>query len=87
MWESYKKDWSKKYDTFTAEQTAFANFLSNLKLADARNAAETGTAIHGITKFSDISQEEFEKRYLKTIPTDKKSAAIERDTFAPVNST
>eukprot|EP00598_Pedospumella_elongata_P011229 CAMPEP_0184988052 /NCGR_PEP_ID=MMETSP1098-20130426/22764_1 /TAXON_ID=89044 /ORGANISM="Spumella elongata, Strain CCAP 955/1" /LENGTH=53 /DNA_ID=CAMNT_0027512711 /DNA_START=17 /DNA_END=175 /DNA_ORIENTATION=- len=49
------------------ETQRFAIFLENLKVADMRNAAEEknkGGAIHGITKFSDLSQAEFESRFL-----------------------
>lgn len=38
-----------------------------MEIADKRNAAEStsgGTAIHGVTKFSDLSQNEFEQTYL-----------------------
>jgi len=34
-----------------------------------------------------VSQEDFEKRYLKTLPPNKKMAAIQRTDFAPVNAT
>ena len=39
-------------------------------MIDERNVAEKkagGSAIHGITKFSDLSQEEFAGRYLTTV--------------------
>jgi len=48
--------------------------VENLKVVDARNAAELkagGNAVHGITKFSDLSQVEFETRYLLADPTMK----------------
>ncbi len=38
-----------------------------MKIIDARNQEELavgGTAVHGITKFSDITEEEFKKRFL-----------------------
>lgn len=38
--------------------------MENLKLIDARNKKETGTATHGITKFADLTQEEFKLGYL-----------------------
>jgi len=46
----------------------YSHFLTNLKIADKRNAEERlagGSAIHSITQFSDMSQEEFALRYLK----------------------
>ena len=67
MWEQYKQDWHKSYETQAHEQKAFGAFISNLRLADERNAAEAmlnGTAVHGITKFSDLTPEDFAARYL-----------------------
>ena len=49
------------------EKQRFAIFIDNLKLADVRNDAELkngGTAVHGITKFTDLSQAEFESTFL-----------------------
>jgi len=59
MWTSFKKEHSKAYATMEEEATRFKNFLATLKLIDQRNAKETGTAVHGITKFADLSVEEF----------------------------
>ena len=67
MWESFKSEHSKNYQTMEEEPQRFAFFLENLKTADMRNDAEAknqGTAIHGITRFSDLSQAEFESRFL-----------------------
>jgi C1A family cysteine protease len=67
MWESFKSEHGKSYSTMEEETQRFGFFLENLKAADLRNAAEAkmqGTAVHGITKFSDLSQAEFESRFL-----------------------
>ena len=49
----------------------YVHFLNNLKLADARNAAEgPNGARHGITRFSDMSPEEF-KAFLSADPNTK----------------
>jgi len=72
MWESYKFEWNKKYDAVGEETQRYANFIANLKIADERNALEksaNGTAVHGVTRFSDLSQEEFASRYLKSDPS------------------
>jgi hypothetical protein len=48
-------------------------FVANLHLADARNEAERlngGTAVHGVTKFSDITPEEFAATYLRVTRPD-----------------
>jgi len=72
MWENFKRDHAKSYATMAEENTRFGYFLANLKLADERNTAEAkmgGSAVHGITPFSDLSQAEFASRFLKSDPT------------------
>ena len=67
LWESFKRDYRKDYATMDLEKQRFAIFIDNLKLADVRNDAELkngGTAVHGITKFTDLSQAEFESTFL-----------------------
>lgn len=67
MWESFKREHSRSYPTMEEETQRFGHFLENLKVADLRNTREKragGSAVHGITKFSDLSQAEFESRYL-----------------------
>jgi len=66
MWNSFKQEYNKKY---SAEEEAhrFQIFLENMKIADKRNEAELshgGSATHGITRFSDLTQEEFQTHYL-----------------------
>jgi len=66
MWESFKSEYGKTYDSET-ETKRFGYFLENLKIADSRNAEERkagGSAVFGVTKFSDLTQAEFESRYL-----------------------
>jgi len=67
MWEEFKSEHGKRYATMEEESTRFGNFLATLKLIDARNAKETGTAVHGLNKFADLSQEEFKARYLNYV--------------------
>lgn len=67
MWEAFKKEHNKDYDSMDTEMRRFTIFLENLKVVDSRNTAERaagGSAVHGITRFSDLSQLEFESRYL-----------------------
>ena len=37
-------------------------------MIDARNAEEKGSAQHGITKFADLTQDEFKAHYLNYVP-------------------
>lgn len=67
MWDGFKRDHSRSYESMDEETHRFHVFLENLKLADLRNEKERkhgGSAVYGITKFSDLSQAEFESRYL-----------------------
>jgi C1A family cysteine protease len=67
LWESFKSEFNKKYDSVDEDNKRFVKFLGQLKLADERNEEEkrnNGTAIHGITRFSDMSQDEFESKFL-----------------------
>jgi hypothetical protein len=64
-----------RYANPEEEQTRFAAFVSNLAAADARNAAEratgvAGAAVHGITKFMDLTPEEFKHGYLNALARD-----------------
>jgi hypothetical protein len=67
LWESFKVEHHRKYETMEEESQRFGFFLENLKMADLRNEQERrrgGTAVFGVTQFSDLSQAEFESRYL-----------------------
>jgi C1A family cysteine protease len=78
LWDNFKKEHNKLYETMDEENFRFAHFVTNLRMADERNAEELkskGSAVHGITKFSDLSQAEFESRYLLSDPSMKSDKA------------
>lgn len=87
MWETYKREHNRLYSTMEEETQRFGFFLENLKTADLRNEAERrhgGSAVHGITKFSDLSQAEFESRYLSAdVRMKSKPANVATDFKAP----
>lgn len=63
LFRSFVEQYGKTYktDEYTVKLGIFKDFLS---MADARNMAEAaagGSAIHGVTKFADLSQKEFEE--------------------------
>mmetsp|Transcript_18646 Transcript_18646/g.31416 ORF Transcript_18646/g.31416 Transcript_18646/m.31416 type:complete len:330 (+) Transcript_18646:57-1046(+) len=67
MWEAFKSEYGRDYASMDEENKRFGHFIENMKAVDERNAAERkngGSAVHGITIFSDLSQAEFEARYL-----------------------
>lgn len=56
-----------QYKNDDEEAERYTNFEAFLALIDARNSVEIangGTSIHGITKFADISDEEFRSNFL-----------------------
>jgi len=90
LWEQFKVEHRKSYSSSDEEVKRFNFFLDNLKVADLRNEAEAkngGSAVHGITKFSDLSQSEFESSYLKAdISMKSKDAEVTPITTAPTAS-
>ena len=78
MFDTFVREYSKQYSSPEERQSRFSNFVQNLKLADARNVAErknNGTAVHGISRFMDLSQQEFSDNYLGARrPTDTKAS-------------
>eukprot|EP00618_Florenciella_parvula_P036491 CAMPEP_0119483076 /NCGR_PEP_ID=MMETSP1344-20130328/10639_1 /TAXON_ID=236787 /ORGANISM="Florenciella parvula, Strain CCMP2471" /LENGTH=333 /DNA_ID=CAMNT_0007517539 /DNA_START=64 /DNA_END=1065 /DNA_ORIENTATION=+ len=81
MWNSFKADFNKVYENAEEEAARFETFVRNLAIIDQRNAAETGTATHGITKFADLSAAEFKEHYTNYEPSKKnlrtKTAKVE----------
>jgi len=62
MFQAFKQAHGRQYSSTTEENSRFKNFVSNLAVIDARNAAERkagGSAQHGISKFADLTQTEF----------------------------
>jgi len=79
MWENFKAENGKHYSTFDEETSRFNKFVSNLPIIDRRNLAERtsgGSALHGVTRFSDMSAEEFAQVYLTLDPS----------TFPPIDN-
>jgi C1A family cysteine protease len=61
MWHRFKEDFGITVSA-DEDEMRFGHFLSNLRLADERQAKEKalgGTATHGITKFMHLSRDEF----------------------------
>jgi C1A family cysteine protease len=75
LFDAFKRDHGKAYSTQSEELDRFDVFVANLKHVDDRNAqelAQGGEAVHGITQFSDMSQEEFEDMYLSKMDASKR---------------
>ena len=69
-WAAFKEEHDRRYHE-SEETHRYDVFTTNLKLADERNEREislNGTARHGITKFSDLTQAEFDAQFLNSKP-------------------
>ena len=90
QFKSFMQTWNKKYSSIEEERLRFGHFINNLRLIDARNVMEreaNGTAVHGITRFTDLSEEEFFARYLTVDMTKaQNSKAIPVSITKPVAS-
>jgi hypothetical protein len=76
LWESFKLNFKKSYGAVDEETRRFGHFLENLKAADLRNLLEKrngGSAVHGITSLSDLSQAEFELNFLSPVVSQNKT--------------
>lgn len=67
LFDDFQAKFNKTYANEGEAESRFGIFLSNLVQIDERNSLEAqnnGTAVHGITIFSDMSQEEFNQQFL-----------------------
>jgi C1A family cysteine protease len=62
LWTNFKREFQKSYSP-EEESKRFLIFQENLRLAEKLNAADPH-AEYGVTKFSDLTREEFKKNYL-----------------------
>mmetsp|Transcript_18803 Transcript_18803/g.17019 ORF Transcript_18803/g.17019 Transcript_18803/m.17019 type:complete len:338 (-) Transcript_18803:127-1140(-) len=81
LWEEFKLKYNKEYESKEEELKRLTIFINNLKLIDERNQKEQSiqsNVIHDITKFADLSIDEFKSKYLtvdkKNIKSLKKSS-------------
>ncbi|KAI9200030.1 hypothetical protein LWI28_001709 [Acer negundo] len=63
QFSEFKKKYGKTYPTEEEDDYRFGVFMSNLRQA-RRNQIMDPTAVHGVTKFSDLTPSEFRCRYL-----------------------
>jgi cysteine peptidase B len=71
----FKAKYSKEYTSDTEETKRYDNFKTFLSLIDYRNSAE-GQELHGITKFADMTPDEFKESFLGFQLTAARKAAI-----------
>jgi C1A family cysteine protease len=66
LFKDFKKTFNKEYSS-KEEDERYSHFVKFLKSVDSRNEKEQklgGTAVHGVTMFSDLSDAEFQSAYL-----------------------
>jgi hypothetical protein len=75
-----------QYETVLEETTRFGHFQNSLSDIDERNIKEQesgGSAVHGVTPFSDLSSTEFSTKYLGFKATDSKKKSSEKVSEEP----
>lgn len=75
LFEEFKLKYNKSYATIEEATLRYNYFNRFLELIDERNGNDT-YAVHGITKFADLSEEEFRKISLGYKPADNSNAKI-----------
>jgi len=63
-WTDFKKNFNKVYSSDAEESRRFHIFQENMRIAKALTIKNGGKAKFGVTKFSDLSKEEFSRLYL-----------------------
>lgn len=61
----------------------FQNFLSDIDERNEMERASGGTAVHGVTSFSDLTSGEFRSQYLGFLPSDNTKNDSEKVTLEP----
>jgi C1A family cysteine protease len=78
LFDSFVTHYKKAYNA-TERPTRYTTFKENLMTVENRNEAEEsagGTATHGVSRFLDMSNEEFEEVYLSATPMTKTTSDI-----------
>jgi hypothetical protein len=79
LWGKFKIDHSKTYESPVEEKHRFGTFLQTLKRTDHLNQEALsmgGNPVFGITKFSDLSPDEFKRMYLSSPSPDVKRVKV-----------
>ena len=79
IFDLFISSFGKVYSDTETMEARFKKFKTNLKIIDARNTAERamgGSAVHGITKFTDLDEDEFKSVYLTASPMGMASGAV-----------
>lgn len=80
-WGSFKEKFSKSYPNSAEEEMRFSIFAQNVERAATLNEKHDSTSF-GITKFSDLDEQEFKTQYLNYRPSGKKDFEVRDPTVA-----
>jgi cysteine peptidase B len=81
-WKEFKKVYDRSYETKADELYRFGVFVKNMETSKKLNEAPGNKATYGMTKFSDLTPEEFKATYLTYRPSN-----VTRDTTNTIAST
>ena len=82
LFDNFKKTYNKTYATIEEATLRYNNFRSFLLTVDERNGNDTH-ALHGVTKFADLSPDEFRTNYLGyKPPTNSNKMIIELEPYS-----
>ena len=91
LFKQYKTNFSRSYETDDEESIRYTNFKNFLTIIDKRNEDEfiygSGKSLHGITKFADLTEDEFKKGFLGYRPTYDTNAIVKEVDTELVNRT
>lgn len=83
LFGDFMASYSKTYVVDSTEYvTRLSNFKTTLQVIDDRNAAEAaalGDGVHGVTKFADLTQAEYEETYLMSFYEEDEYAGTDAD--------
>ena len=81
LFQDFQNTFKKAYDTKKEQKSRMKNFQDFLSRVDERNADEKkagGSAVHGLTIFSDLSTEEFQENFMGYIPPKSSTKKYEK---------
>eukprot|EP00938_MAST-03A_sp_MAST-3A-sp1_P004566 g4566.t1 len=79
LFNKFKADHGKTYESTIEEAHRYGVFKANLGMIDQLNSLEQGTATYGVTKFADLTADEFKEQYLGLSGSLPEDAPVARD--------
>jgi cathepsin F len=64
QFEAFTQKYNRVYESEEVRNFRYSVFRKNMERAARNNKMDGGSSVHGVTKFSDLTQEEFRSRFL-----------------------